>query len=97
MRVSDSITLSNLRADLVYQADNIYAVFVHDPRLGYSMALREEVIGGVALEFNDGQPLYIYSEGKIYELKAAYENRIIDVGYLRKLQTALVGFKRTYS
>ena len=91
------ITAADLRIDCVYQSEAVYAVFVHDPRLGYSMALREETIGGVTLHFSDGQPLYIYSHGQIYSLREAYEREIIGTAYLRNLKTALTYFKRTFS
>ncbi|MBQ2785377.1 MAG: hypothetical protein IJF02_02600 [Oscillospiraceae bacterium] len=94
---SENITVADLRAECVYQSEEIYAIFIHDPRLGYSMAVRRESIGGVIFEFPDGQPLYIYTQGKVYDLKMAYDNKIIGVDYLKRMKTAGVHFYRAVS
>lgn len=94
---SQSIRVSDLRAECVYQEEEIYAIFIHDPDLMYTMTRREESVGGVTLIFNDGQPLYIYNQNKIYDLKAAFEGQIIGTDYLKNLKTALDSFNRTVS
>ena len=97
VKESKSITLADLRTYCVYQAENIFAVFVDDPSLMYIQSVRGESIGGVIIYFPSGQPLYIYSQGKIYDLRTAYENKIIGMDYLNKLQASLDSFKRTTS
>jgi len=89
VKEDENITAADLDAECVYQADEIYAVFVHDPRLTYTMARRNESIGGITLTFNDGQPLYIYTQGQIYELSTAFESNMIGTDYLKSLKTAL--------
>ena len=97
VRKSEDITVADLRVDCVYQTDDVYAVFIHDPRLMYLTVEWYEKVGGVTLKVNDGKPLYIYSEGKVYDLKIAYDNWIIDKSYLRELKTALDYFYRPAS
>lgn len=97
VKESKSITVADLHAECVYQAEEIHAIFIHDPSLMYTMTRREESVGGVTLIFNDGQPLYIYNQAKIYDLKAAFESKIIEMDYLKNLKTALDSFNRTVS
>ena len=97
VKESKSITVADLRAECVYQTEEIYAVFIHDPSLMYTTALREETVGGITLKFNNGQPLYIYNQGEMCNLKTAFENEIIGLDYLKNLKTALNSFNRTDS
>lgn len=93
VKESKTINVADLHAECVYHEDKIYAIFIHDPSLMYTMARREEIIGGITLTFNDGQPLYIYSQGRMYNLSAAFENEIIETSYLKHLKTILDRYK----
>ena len=89
VKESETITAADLSAECVYHEDEIFAVFIHDPRLTYTMARRNESVGGITLTFDNGQPLYIYHQGQIYDLSTAYENKIIGADYLQNLKEAL--------
>ena len=89
VRKSESITVADLRVECVYQSDEIYAIFIHDPTLAYITMERLESVGDVTLIFEDGKPLYIFNQGKLSTLKAAFESELIGTNYLKNLKTAL--------
>lgn len=62
--------------------DDAYALYVEVNEVGYAQATEPETINGVYFEFNDGQKLYVYSNGRFYRLREALENGIISMEQL---------------
>ncbi len=76
---------SELTLRIVWQRDDIYALYVDGP-FGFMEALEIITIEGLTFVFPDSQPLYIYVDGQFYTLQESYENSVLTKEDLESLQ-----------
>lgn len=66
--------------------DGAHVMFVDVPYMAYDCAVWEVTVGGVTINYNDGQRLQVYREGSFCSMEAAFENGYLKHGDLIKIR-----------
>jgi len=73
----ESIAVNRYIDMVEFEIEGCDIVGVIEDGVSYSMTQRTENVAGFSLAFFDGQPIYIYKDGRFYTISEAYENAII--------------------
>lgn len=77
---------NKLSLRIVWQRDDVYALYIDSPGGGHMDAIEIITIEGLKFFFPNSQPLYIYVDGEFYALREAYENGVLSKEDLKSLQ-----------